>query len=115
MSKTYNLEDRTLEFATAIILFCQSLPQNLINAKLIGQLVSASGSVGANYREANEALSKKDFVYRIKIARKECKESTYWLSLVKTANPKLEAQIVPHMAESKELRSIFTAIINKFK
>lgn len=59
MDKPYNLEERTLEFAKDIINLCKKMPQNIINAKIIGQLVDSSGSVGANYREANEALSKR--------------------------------------------------------
>ena len=75
--KRYDLEKRTLEFAKNIIRLCKRLSKNTINIKLISQLINASGSVGANYREANEALSKKDFVYRMRITRKECKESSY--------------------------------------
>jgi four helix bundle protein len=113
--KPYNLEERTLNFAKGIINLCSRLPQNLINAKLIGQLIDASGSVGANYREANEALSKKDFMHRMKITRKECKEATYWLELVEEANPKHTQEIKPFIEESKELRNIFTSIIDKTK
>jgi len=69
--KKYDLEQRTL--------FCKKLPRNSINFKYIDQVIKASGSVGANYIEANEALSKKDFVMRIKICRKEAKETAYWL------------------------------------
>ncbi|MBM3245742.1 MAG: four helix bundle protein [Candidatus Omnitrophica bacterium] len=85
-SKIYNLEERTLEFSKGIIRLCGKLPKDVINLRLIGQLIDASGSVGANYREANEALSKKDFIHRMKITRKECKESSYWLELLKQAN-----------------------------
>jgi four helix bundle protein len=62
----------------------KTLPQNIANEEDIRQLVKASGSVGANYIEANESLSKKDFVLRIKISRKEAKESRYWLRLLDT-------------------------------
>jgi len=85
-NKPYDLEERTLEFAKGIIRLSKKLPKDVINIRLIGQLINASGSVGANYREANEALSKKDFVHRMKITRKECKESSYWLELLKEAN-----------------------------
>lgn len=77
--KPFDLEKRTLDFAKDVINFCGRLQKDVINIKLIGQLVRASGSVGANYREANEALSKKYFLHKMKITRKECKESTYWL------------------------------------
>ncbi len=113
--KPYDLEKRTLEFAKGIIRLCKKLPKDIINIKLIGQLVNASGSVGANYREANEALSKKDFMHRIKITRKECKESTYWLKLLKEANQKCTDEVNNFVQESQELRNIFTSIINKSK
>jgi four helix bundle protein len=113
--KKYDLEDRTLEFAKGVIRLCKKLPGNVVNFKLIDQLVRASGSVGANYIEASEALSKKDFLFRMRISRKECKESTYWLKLVQEANVGIESEIVPFIQESKELRNIFTSIINKSK
>ena len=114
-NKPYDLEERTLQFAKGIIRLCQKLAKDTINFKLIGQLVSASGSVGANYREANEKLSKKDFLHRMKITRKECKEATYWLELLKEANPKFKEEINAFIKESQELRNIFTAIIDKSK
>ncbi|MBI2831517.1 MAG: four helix bundle protein [Chloroflexi bacterium] len=65
---------------------CKELPENPINGRLIGQVVGAAGSIGANYREANDALGKKDFVQRLKIARREAKESLHWLELILEAN-----------------------------
>ena len=85
-NKSYDLEDRTLEYAKGIIKLCKKVRKDVINIKLIGRLINAAGSVGANYREANEALSKNDFLHRMKITRKECKESTYWVELLKEAN-----------------------------
>ena len=82
MDKKYDLEDRTEKFAKDVIQFCRKLPKSTINFELISQVVRAAGSVGANYIEANEALSKKDFANRIKICRKEAKESRYWLKLI---------------------------------
>jgi four helix bundle protein len=78
-SKIYDLEDRTLGFAKNVRVFVRKLSKTPINSEDGKQLVKASGSVGANYIEANEALSKKDFTMRIKICRKEAKESRYWL------------------------------------
>ena len=78
-SKQYDLEDRTLKFAKDIRSFVNKLPKTIGNIEDGKQLIKASGSVGANYIEANEALSKKDFIKRIKISRKEAKESRYWL------------------------------------
>jgi four helix bundle protein len=115
MNKPYDLEERTLEFAKGIINLCKKLAQNTINFKIIGQLINASTSVGANYREANEKLSKKDFVHKMKIARKECKETSYWLELLKEANQDFKEEINNFIKESQELRNIFTSIINKSK
>ncbi|MEW6009265.1 MAG: four helix bundle protein [Candidatus Omnitrophota bacterium] len=113
--KPYNLEERTLEFSKGIINLCKLLPKDVVNIRLIGQLVDASCSVGANYREANEALSKKDFIHRMKITRKECKESSYWLELLREANKQFEKKINEFLTESMELRNIFTAVIEKTK
>jgi four helix bundle protein len=82
--KQYDLEERTLEFAKRVRTFVKKLPKSLANLEDIRQLVKASGSVGANYIEANDSLSKKDFSLRIKICRKESKESRFWLRLVDT-------------------------------
>jgi four helix bundle protein len=84
--KKYDLEERTLKFAEDCIDLCKSLMKNTINTELIGQLISASSSVGANYREANDSISKKDFYHRISICRREAKESKYWLELLLHAN-----------------------------
>ncbi|MEK6755630.1 MAG: four helix bundle protein [Bacteroidota bacterium] len=76
-SKHYNLEGRTLKFAKDFIEFVNSLPKTLSNAEISRQLIRSAGSVGANYIEANESLGKKDFLMKIRIARKEAKESRY--------------------------------------
>ena len=115
MAKEYDLEKRTEQFAKNVIQLCKNLPKSTINMKLTGQVVSASGSVGANYIEANEALSKKDFANRIKISRKEAKESRYWLRLIISANPEAESQAKPLIQEATELMNIFGAILKKVK
>lgn len=73
----YDLEERTFQFAKAVRVFVKTLPKTTANFEDGKQVIKASGSVGGNYREANESLSKKDFVMRIKICRKEAKESAY--------------------------------------
>ena len=78
----YDLEERTFLFAKNVRSFVRKLPKIITNIEDGKQLINASGSVGANYIEANESFSKKDFVFRIKICRKEAKESRYWLRLV---------------------------------
>ncbi|MBW2722126.1 MAG: four helix bundle protein [Deltaproteobacteria bacterium] len=113
-SKQYDLEDRTLAFAKDVRVFVKKLPKTISNIEDGKQLVKASGSVGANYIEANEAISKKDFVFRIKICRKEAKESRYWLRLVDThEEQELEDDRNSLINESTELMNIFGAILQK--
>jgi four helix bundle protein len=111
--KSYNLEERTLEFARGIIRLSRSLPKGTINQELVAQLVRAGGSVGANYREANDALGKKDFIYRMRITRKEAKECQYWLQLVVEANPEFNNSADSLLKEAEELKRIFSSIIDK--
>ena len=113
-SKQYDLEDRTLAFAKNVRLFVKKSPKTLSNLEDGKQLVRASGSVGANYIEANEALSKKDFRMRIKICRKEAKESRYWLKLIDTRGREdLEQDCIDLISEATELMNIFGAILRK--
>jgi four helix bundle protein len=112
--KTYDLEDRTLLFAKTVRAFVKRLPRTICNIEDVKQLVKSSGSVGANYIEANEAMSKKDFRLRIKISRKESKESRYWLRLIETGNEaRLEDERQKLIQESTELMNIFGAILRK--
>ncbi len=110
---SFDLEERTLEFAKKVIRLCKKLPRNTINNELISQLIRASGSVGANYREANDALSKKDFSHRIKITRREAKESHYWLQLLEEADPGFKDEINKVLNEALELKKIFSSIADK--
>ena len=113
-SKQYDLEDRTFEFAGNVRAFAKKVSKTLANIEDCRQLIKASGSVGANYIEANEALSKKDFVMRIKICRKEAKESVYWLRLLDMdGNNDLEQERGSLVQEGKELTHIFGAIVTK--
>ncbi len=110
--KKYDLEDRTLSFAKSVIELVNKLEKTVSNREITSQLVRSSGSVGANYIEANEALSKKDFVFRIKICRKEAKESCYWLKLI-TCNEILKKDQARLINEGSELMKIFGAILVK--
>ena len=115
-SKPYDLEDRTLEFAKRVRKFVKLLPKTIANQEDGRQLIKASGSVGANYIEANESLGKKDFRMRVKISRKEAKESRYWLRLVDTYDDKeLEIERGYLIQESTELMNIFGSILQKSK
>ena len=112
--KRYDLEERTLKFSREVRAFVKRLPKTLANVEDGRQLIKSSGSVGANYIEANEALSKKDFLMRIKICRKESKESQYWLRLVDSnSDPSLEGVRVNLIREAGELTNIFGAILKK--
>jgi four helix bundle protein len=86
--KNFDLEERTYRFAKNVSLFCKKLPRTISNIEYVKQLLKASASVGTNYIEANEALSKKDFKMRIKICRKEAKEAAFWLKLIIETNEK---------------------------
>jgi four helix bundle protein len=110
-SSTFDLEERTAVFGEAIIEFCLTLPFNPVNSPVISQLVAACTSVGANYCEADEAESKKDFRHKIAICRKEAKESKYWLRMVAKAVPAQKSQARKLWIEAKELHLIFCAII----
>ena len=113
-SKPYDLEDRTLAYAKRVRAFVKKLPKTIANIEDIKQLVRASGSVGANYIEANESLSKKDFIMRIKICRKEAKESRYWLRLIDTnGEMELEKERKDLEQEATELMNIFGSILRK--
>jgi four helix bundle protein len=112
--KTYDLEERTFQFAKNVRRFVKQLPRTICNIEDVKQVVKSSGSVGANYIEANEALSKKDFRMRIKISRKEAKESRYWMRLLDTNDkPDLEAERAALIQESTELMNIFGSILQK--
>ena len=110
--KRYDLEARTEEFARSVGKFVETLSKTMCNLEYGKQLIRASGSVGANYIEANEALSKKDFVMRIKICRKESKESRYWLRLVHCQEDN-KAEQEALIQEATELMKIFGAILSK--
>jgi len=115
-SKQYNLEERTLVFAKKARVFIKKLPRNITNLEDAKQLARSSGSIGANYIEANESLSKKDFLMRIKICRKEAKESIYWLKLIDVNNNhELEQERIILIQEATELMKIFGAILEKSK
>lgn len=115
ISKKYDLEDRTLEFGKRIIRLAKALPKNSINFNLIDQVTRSGTSMGANYREANETETKKDFLFRIRICRKEGKETIYWLNLIIEANPEFADRIKPLLQEAIELVKIFAAIAEKSK
>ena len=111
---SFDLEERTFKFAQNVRRFVKKLPRTVSNQEDVRQLIRASGSVGANYIEANEALGQKDFRMKLRISRKEAKECRYFLRLLDTGGREVldgEREIL--VRESKELTNIFSAIIKK--
>ncbi|HEY1381872.1 MAG TPA: four helix bundle protein [Gemmataceae bacterium] len=110
--KVYDLEERTYLFAARTRRFVKRMPRTIGNIEDGKQLVKSSGSVGANYIEANEALSDRDFLMRVRISRKEAKESRYWLRLIDLeSKTDLESERVSLIQESEELTRILSAIL----
>ncbi|MCP4651949.1 MAG: four helix bundle protein [Candidatus Omnitrophica bacterium] len=109
----FDLEKRTTEFAKAVIRMCKRLSRNPMNDRLVGQVVGSAGSIGANYREANDALGKKDFIQRMKISRREAKESHHWLELILEAHSDKGLEIKPLIEECDQLKKILSSIISK--
>lgn len=108
----FNLEERSLLFAREVRTFLKKAPKTMANMVDGKQLLRSSGSVGANYIEANEGLGKDDFKYHIKIARKEAKESMHWLSLIDASQEQAHQKALL-IDESRQLIFIFTAILKK--
>src|SRR5215469_10338340 len=113
-TKPRDLEERTFQFAESIRSFVKQLPRSISNTEDVRQLVRASGSVAANWIEADEALSKKDFLMRVKICRKEAKESGLFLRLLDAGLTKTTLSTRDQLAvEARELTLIFSSIISK--
>jgi len=118
LSIKYDLEERTAIFSERLIELCKKLPKSLISIPLINQLVRSGTSIGANYREANGASSRKDFGNKIYICKKEAKETYYWLRLLLKScdNNVILTQCQRLLKETHELSLIFSKIAsNTFK
>jgi four helix bundle protein len=111
----YDLEDRTARFSEQIIDFSRKLPQDTVTRPIISQLVRAGTSIGANYCEADEASSKKDFLNKIAIAKKETKETKYWLRIIAHTLPEFKEEARKLWKEAQELNLILAAIIRNSK
>ena len=112
--KPYDLEERTFQFAERVREYVKKLPKTLSNVEYSKQLILSSGSQASNYIEANESLGTKDFRMRIKICRKESKESRMWLKLSESVDSEKDKQKVL-VQESLELTKIFGSILEKTK
>ena len=109
--KQYKLEDRTRVFAKTVRDFLKLIPRSQSNLEYSKQLIRSSASIGANFIEAAESLSRKDFLMRVKICRKEAKESIFWLDLIEEGNFLNEKNII--VQENTELMKILGAIVIK--
>ena len=111
----YDLEDRTMQFSKNLILFLKACPKNNLTLTLVDQCLRAGTSIGANYREANGASSKKDFFNKIYICKKESKETLYWLELLGKSidDEKLKQECRSLWSETKEFVLIFGKIVSK--
>ncbi|HZV36500.1 MAG TPA: four helix bundle protein [Verrucomicrobiae bacterium] len=109
----FDLEERTAQFGEAIIRFCKKIPRSPENDRLINQLVGCSTSIGANYCEANEGVSKKDFRNIIGYCVKESKETKFFLRMVAASEPALADEARKLYREAKELHLIFATIFRK--
>jgi four helix bundle protein len=111
--KIYDLEERTYEFAKSIRCFVRKLEINIWNREDIKQVVRSSGSVASNYIEVNEKLGDKDFLMKLRISKKEAKETILWLRLIEVKTDTLEEERTSLINEAKELQNILGAIFKK--
>lgn len=109
----YPLEERTAKFAEQVIAFCKSIPSHLLTTSMISQLIRSSSSQAANYYEATEAESPKDFYHKVGIARKEAKETQLWLRLIAAVHEPSRPRARELWKEAHELTLIFASIYRK--
>jgi four helix bundle protein len=109
----YDLEERVEKFGEGIILFCKNIPKDLDNDIIKKQLIRSGTSVGANYLEANNCISKKDFKHKIGIARREANETKHWLRMISKSEPKLKISSRELWSEAHELTRILSSILLK--
>ena len=113
--QTYDLGERTAKFGEQVIRLCQAITDNFVNRPIINQLVKCATSVGANYCEADDAESRKDFTHKIGICKKEARESKHFLRMLAIANPERKDDIRLLWQEAKELNLIFNKIFHSAK
>ena len=111
--KIYDLEERTARFGESAIAFCKQIVLNAITEPLVKQFVRSATSVGANYCEADDSGSKKEFLYRVSICKREARESKHWLRMLAAALPEHKEEARSLWREAKELHLIFASIYRK--
>jgi len=109
----YDLEERTAKFGESIIKFAKNIPVNEITRRMIPQLIASATSIGANYCEADDAESGKDFKHKIGISKKEAREVKYWIRMIVVALPEMRNDAIPLWIEAKELNLILNSIYYK--
>lgn len=114
-SKIYNLEERTAKLGESLIKFCKTLSQDTISKPIISQIIRSSTSIGANYMEANNASSKKDFQNKIFICKKESQETKHWLRMLSVCFPERNDELKLLWKETQELTMIFQKITNSLR
>lgn len=113
--KSQNFIDRLDRLAINIIKAIKKIEISCINKRIIDQIIGSSGSIGANYCEANESESKKDFIHKIGIAKKETRETLHWLRLLAVTNPEISNDLKSYYSETHEILLIFSKIISTSK
>ena len=108
--RTFDLEERTGKFGEEIVVFARKIPVNEVTSTLIRQLIDSGTSVGANYCEADDAGSRKEFRYRISLCQRESRETKHWLRMIAAATPELKPEARTLWQEAKELNLIFASI-----
>ena len=112
-TKAFDLEERTARFGESVVVFAKRLPRNVVTLPLIKQIIRSATSIGANYCEADDAQSKKEFLQKISVCKKEARETKHWLRMIATAEPDLKNEMRVLWQEAKELHLIFAAIWRK--
>ncbi len=115
LKKPFDLDERTAQFGEAIIVFAKRIPVTPVTRPLISQIVRSGTSVGANYGEADDAESGKDFQHKTSICKKEARETKYWLRMIAKAEPALRNDARVLWREAKELHLIFAKIMRKHR
>lgn len=113
IKKKYDLKERTEKFGQAVVQLAKKIPENNITKSFISQVVRAGTSIGANYCEADNAESKRDFIHKISLCKKESCEAKYWLCIIAQALPHIQKETKELEGEAKELTLIFNAILQK--
>lgn len=111
--RIFDLEERMAKFGEGIVIFCRGLRPDHVSRPIISQLVRSATSIGANYSEANNASSKKDFRNKVHISKKEVQETKHWLRMLKPCYPERDVQIGYFWQEAHELTLILQSIVNK--